>query len=67
MKQTDRQQLQSKTGAGVKMTEYILKNYDNKIFIELLLSQLGMMGLCCVISGTFPSFTAEMIDSYNII
>ena len=26
-----------------------------------------MMRLCCVISGTFPASTAEMIDSYNII
>jgi len=25
------------------------------------------MGLCCVISGIFPAFTAETFDSYNII
>jgi hypothetical protein len=25
-----------------------------------------MMGLCCIILGIFPAFTAEMIDSYNI-
>jgi hypothetical protein len=26
-----------------------------------------MMGLCCVISRIFPAFTAEMLNSYNII
>ena len=49
------------------MTEYIPKNYDNKIFIEYLLSQLCKMGLCCAISGSFPAFTAEMLDSYDIM
>ena len=52
---------------GMWLMEYIPKNYDNKNVIELLLSQLCLMGLCCVISGTFPAFTAEMINSYNII
>jgi len=26
-----------------------------------------MLGLCCVISGTFPAFTTGIIDSYIII
>ena len=46
---------------------FIPKNYDCRNFIELLLSKLYMMGLCCIISGIFPAFTAEMIDSCNII
>ena len=58
--------LQSRTGTGIWLKEYIPRNYDNNNFIEMLLSQLCMMGLCCVISGTFTAFTAGMIDSYNI-
>jgi hypothetical protein len=58
--------LQSRIGKGIWLTEYIPRNYD-KHFIEILLSQLCLMGLCCVISGPFAAFTAEIFDWYNII
>jgi hypothetical protein len=59
--------LQSIIGMGIWLTDFIPKSYDHGNFIELLLSKLCMIGLCCIISGIFPAFTAEMIDSYNII
>jgi hypothetical protein len=59
--------LQSKIGTRIWMTNFIPHNYDNRNFIELLLSKLSMMGLCCIISGLFPAFIAEMMDSYNTV
>ena len=41
--------------------------FERTNFIELLLSKLCMLGLCCMICGALLAFTAGMIYSYNTI
>jgi hypothetical protein len=48
--------LQSFAGTATWLTEFRPKNYEYRNFIELLLKEFCAMGICCVISGTFPAY-----------
>jgi len=65
---TTNQLLQSRIGTGMWMTEYIPKNYDNKIFMEYYHIMYDGIVLCDL--GTISGFygrNARFIGYNNII